>query len=250
MQKRKPSALRTAIVHGLATPVFLLGPVFGLIGVAYYWSMNQIEQFWHLTGFTVLALAGIHFVFFACRKLTTEKTLKIVDYFYLGIAFLGIYGILDAQSSVRGSYLAVQTRALIENLIPPLNACTKRDPHGSCAEEDEFVSVLRIYGWSPDSYRWHRGLYEERLKSGKAVADNEFWEVAADFYRLHSEDKTANAVENEIIHRIFLGFYLLSIGLCLRLSKVTVEVFEWYLPKASSFSTVMPTIEPSAQNAT
>jgi hypothetical protein len=44
------------------------------------------------------------------------------------------------------------------------------------------------------------------------------------------------------------GFYILSIGLALRLTKVSAEVFEWHIPKTPATAIVLPKDEPDAHS--
>src|SRR3979490_2159107 len=98
--KQADSRVVKAGGDSLATPNILFYVSLALFFIGSFIAETGPDHFLKLSLFAVVCLISFHLAFWVCRKLTNEKALRIVDYMYLGIAFGGVFGVLDVQSSI------------------------------------------------------------------------------------------------------------------------------------------------------
>jgi hypothetical protein len=74
------------------------------------------DQLTSIVCFALVALILFHAMFWNLRKLMNEKSLKVIDYMYLGLALFGVLGIIDLQSKVYKGKVSVHSLLLFAGL--------------------------------------------------------------------------------------------------------------------------------------
>jgi hypothetical protein len=127
---------RKTVRQACKTPLRLLIPTL----ICFLLAGSQVgeppDQFTRLFIFSVVCLVIYHFSFWFWRSYTTEKSLKVVEYLYLAIAFLGIFGVLDVQASI----VKMKVPQAVSFTISELE---KLDPCVDCKWEQEVLKELR-----------------------------------------------------------------------------------------------------------
>jgi hypothetical protein len=230
------------IRQGLFTPFVMGLAVIGLVLAAqreFQWFEFQTQA---IVIFAFLCLVVFHFVAWACRRKTNDKSLKFVELSYLVIAFTGILGVTQLRSEAILSEIHFRMQIGADTL-PQHNLC-KPDPNGyQCQDE---IAMLELLKNKSDDLSRIRELFERHMKD---MENTKFW----GFIGLHINSLMTLAVRYHDTKDSFsidklLGFYLLCIGLALRLTKTSVEIFEWYVPKISLGTTFLPTEKSDVHN--
>jgi len=210
-----------------------------LASVGYWISQTGPSRLVKLALFSLITVVLLHAVYWACRRVTTDKAIRTIDYVYLTIAFFGIYGVLDIQanliqlqaSEIRDSYtFDLDDLRLCERAI-------EKPPEMVCDAE----KAVRGYLQKPYDFNSHRDLFFVLLMVDSPFTDlikatylARYERVLSQVRALHKEmqDKVFQYVDPEedtVLRRMF-GFYVLSIGLAVRFTKVSSEVFSWKIP--------------------
>ena len=241
----------TSSLADFLMPILVAG---GVAAVAAFVGLVQSSalrnQEFRLTAFAVGCLLAFHIVFFLCRRLTDEVTLRLIDYLYLGLALLGIYGALDVEATI--------LKAKIPDIVAvhrvdyrKLTDCTGDVFQRGCNwERDAFRVLDRPYDHL--QYRYLLELAKYYFEGGVPNEKQKplFDTVTALYRHVQSSVYDHTEVHDIIVYMNKLNwFYLLAIGLALRLTKVSIEVFKWHRPKVSSSSTESPKYPRGAHNS-
>ncbi|MBR1120281.1 hypothetical protein JQ628_02050 [Bradyrhizobium lablabi] len=215
----------------LRAPGWIMGLTVFLICFGFLLIAYVPDQLASIFAFSILALILYHFVFAQLRNITNDKALKIVDYLYLGLALFGVGGIIDIQSKMANErYIAV-----VEYYMPQLEKLKPcKNPKGKeCDFANSMMNIVR----TPDPAYYRTAKMLDRMMQGfrdyKLADENispflgKFDEMVAVLdERAIPYMRPARSGENQ-----FIWFYILAVSLALRITKVTVELREWHVPK-------------------
>jgi hypothetical protein len=195
-------------------------------------SVNAPNHFWAAVVFMLLCLGTFHFVFWLTRMNYDDRSLKAIDFVYLGIGFVGVYGVADVQEAI--SFAKVQP-IISEHIakLEELNPCKdyKEKKVSSWKEADGCWTASVIIRHLKDGRT--KGYYihlDAAIAEDAAFLEKEFEPFVSELKVLSKKIEEAKAdfvntlVPDEVPMKI-LAYYLLCIALSLRITKVTAELW-------------------------
>jgi hypothetical protein len=221
-------ASRLSVVRScLHTPLAILLAAGALYGLAEIFYSNFVDQLLALLLFVATCLVIFHLVFWLNRRWTDDRGLKATDYVYLGMAFFGVLSVLDVQASIATKKLGEILRTY-DVILGSINPCIGKES----SDCNGVQGIMRLVQTNPPNpslktlLKW--AIDDERSRTFPkefarfyATADQLVKELERDVIPFVEFD------EKKTIKRRFMAFYVLSIGLALRSTRVTAELASW-----------------------
>jgi hypothetical protein len=232
------------VEKAVATPLMLLLPTLILIIVGSVLAWRGPDHYSKLIVFGAICLVVYHLTFWLCRKETTDRALKVVDYIFLGLGFVGVFGALDVQANVYRSKIPdvlARYRPSVDEAYP----CNRDSRRSKNCHWPEVVKIVlsRPYNHILLGMQFDKERVESAYPNGMTDQDKEFFDAVRSLYDAMQDEvyQYVDPIEVfDINHKIF-AYYILCVGLSLRLTKVSAEVFGWHLPKGAPPVAVLPT---------
>ena len=212
------------IVFVLPGMVGLFAFILAMIGASLA-SDVRLNQFGMLVWFSVGSLILMHVVYFACKDVATDKSLRAIDYIYLGMAFFGLTAVIDVQVNLQRAHFQSNLQFYLDFVKSELKCGGLMEPDilevCSDIEKGELSnkSIETVTGLVPSPDEQNRQNFR---RFGLGVREDS-----------RQMRKLAFSIENALLTRRLIGFYILVVALSLRLTRVTAELKEWHLPKKS-----------------
>ncbi|WP_154073478.1 hypothetical protein [Bradyrhizobium erythrophlei] len=230
------------LADSLRTPGWTALLAGALIWFGFILIRRVADQLTSIICFAIASLILFHVLFWLLREATDDKALKIIDYMYLGLALCGVFGIIDLQSKIAKD----RYQFVVSYYLPDLQKVKPcRNPKGK--ECDFATSMLNIITTPDPTYFATTKQLFTMLKGWQDYKLNDedttkFVSKFSEMTAVLDEDvmpylRLARSGENQ-----FIWYYILAASLALRLTKVTVELFKWHVPKEDK---VAP--EPAAE---
>jgi hypothetical protein len=225
--------------------LYLTIPTMLLIIAGFLVSVRGPVDYLKLLYFIAASLVTFHISFWLLRSTLNSRALKAVDYLYLSLGFVGVFGALDVQASVyKGNIARILHYAVPE--IVRLNPCKDPDDSNDCVWPNMMVHTLKdslIYNhsWLEMDLRDATKVY---YKNGIPPSHQKFYDQVKLLYDDMQDQvfQYVEPIEQITTERKILAYYILCIGLALRITKVTAELFP--RPEDRSSQPLLPT-EPS-----
>ncbi|UFW90524.1 hypothetical protein BjapCC829_19110 [Bradyrhizobium barranii] len=197
----------------------------------------------------VLALIVYHAWFYFLRDYHTKNVAKYIDYLYLGVAAVGL---LSAGLEFSRQQYATDVRAAYDRALDALQLLpsTMEDHAYMCRKENDQSERCSALQQIPTNFRFR--LNEVKLKpSIDGVEGLERWARALqkEYHLIDNPEASflapavvgirsiVNGLRGTILSQDpqgllaryrFFGFFLLAAALAIRITKVSIEIFEWY----------------------
>lgn len=114
--KKRGRSISLETARALTVVIAILGTVCLLVFAAWMLARNSDTVAWKLLAFTVACLVVFHTLLRLLGPLMSERSLRSIDYYYLGLALLGISGIIAVQGSFTRGQLGEMRAAFLEQL--------------------------------------------------------------------------------------------------------------------------------------
>jgi hypothetical protein len=223
-----------------------------LIGAAYEMSTTGPDQRVKLFLFAVLCLAVFHLAFWMCRRISNDKTIRATDYIYLTLGLVGIAGVLEIQSSlVQLRVREIIFHHLTDNDYQGPGYCQPFDSDPLSREKFVRCAWQERIGksWSQYDHPALKEALDSTLRvfpEGMPAPAQQYFGYAQSLYD-DMEQSIFQYVETDPsipLKRRLWAFYIICIGLTLRLSRVTAEILRWHMQSSerSQDRSVAPTI--------
>lgn len=202
--------------------------------VTAYGAIPPMVQVKRITGFAVLCIAVFHLTVWLCRSRSNEKSIRTLDYIYLLLAFVGVFGILDVQNKLTEEIINREYPALAEDVLA-LNKCQADIDQNHCKLDDLVVKALHRGKYNDDEIGLLLRLHKIAIERNNAVGNEEFWAALLNMYSsLYEYEKLLPHPSDYYYYQDkMFPYYLLCISLMLRLTKVTAELLQWFVPKSA-----------------
>jgi hypothetical protein len=215
---------------GLFTPACVSLVLIPFVVLAYYWSMDgEVGQLDRVMVFAIMSLFLLHLAASFCSSRTNDKSLKFLEWMFLGFAFVGIYGVVEVEGPAVRAHAEGERYILVNYLEILANKCSKIDPSG-CETELRIVASAKNFGWN-ESLAEELRQHLEGAKKVQTEDEEQFWGALAALKARNDYFARLSITEASSVRFKVLGFYLLVLGLSLRIIKTSIELFEWHRPK-------------------
>ncbi|MBH5386660.1 hypothetical protein [Bradyrhizobium diversitatis] len=197
----------------------------------------------------VLALIVYHAWFYFVRGYHTKNVTKYIDYLYLGVAAIGL---LSAGLEFSRQQYAADARAAFERALDALGhlPMVMEDHSSRCRRDNDQSEKCRLLQQIPTNFRFR--LNEVKLKPAiDGIEGLERWARALqnEFHLLDNPQDSflspgvvnirtivdglrgsvfVHDPQGVVARYKFFGFFLLAAALAIRITKVSIEIFEWY----------------------
>jgi hypothetical protein len=206
-----------------------------LVCIGYVLAASGPDHLTKLIVFAAVCLATYHVTFWLLQKKTSDRSLKAVDYLYLAMGFIGVFGALDLQATIykpRVSHIMDFHLPIVEETNTGCDE--KKDDSPECYFRNLTVFLLKT---RPYDHLWLR----DRLKmikgrGGSIEVPARFAYELADLYD-EMELQVFQYVEpseKAAFNRKMFAYYILCLALILRITKVSAELMQWHRPKPAS----------------
>jgi hypothetical protein len=190
--------------------------------------------------------------FWWCRKETTDKALKIVDYIFLSLGFVGVFGALDVQANIYKSRIpSILARHAVS--IEFSDPCKSNNLDREDCHWPEIVKIIlkRPYDHLLLGMQLEKSRLNEDYPDGITKSHQDFIDEVQSLYDAMERDvyQHIDPIEQRETDKRIFAYYVLCAGLALRLTKVSAEVFEWHVPKSVPAAIVLPKNESDAHIA-
>jgi len=235
-----------ALANTLQTPLYLFGAIILLITVGYMSIVYFRDQELPIIIFTLGSVVVFHILLWLLRKRTDDKGLRIVDYVYLSLAFLGVGGIVDVQATIARE----QYQSIIATYMPELESLKpcKDASSPECKLSEAFLASVS----QPDPLMFRfvsqmRSIFSLEfipfLTQPKPDVQK-FNEKLGVMMDLLSKEVGPSLRSGKTRENRFIAFYVLAIGLALRFTKVSAELFKWHRAKDQPAGIAIDNVNP------
>lgn len=216
-----------------------------MMGVGYLLADSGGPQTVKIAIFLAFNLLIFHLLFRAFRKRSSERDLRTVEYLYLSLALLAVAGVLEFQSA----YVEFERGRVIAGHMPyegfaELPYCKARESGDVSAIDPQLLEkhhIGRLCRWQTafseelntydhksmrnfiDNTEWNFGPTPPEPIAGRIEVLKKLWdemEATVNRYKINTTDR------NWVLLKLY-AFYLLALGLAIRIGKLSADVFGW-----------------------